>query len=110
MQTSTQPRIGRGAHAVAGELPYPGLPGVRKPFFALAWYFRKLTEHEALVQCLEAEYARKHRRGVRTLALTSVICGLEDEIERSNERILREGLLPFAWAGTTVFAAEEVPA
>lgn len=110
MQTSTQPRIRRGAHAVNGKLPRPELPQGGSPFWVLAWYFRKLTEHEALVQCRRAEYSRKHRRDTLTFALTSAICDLDDEIKRTNERILREGLLPFAWAGTTVFAAEVVPA
>lgn len=110
MQTSSQPRTRRGAHAVDGKLPRPELPDAGNPLWVLAWYFRKLTEHEALVQCRKAEYSRKHRRDTLTYALTSAICELESEIKFTNERILKKGLLPFAWAGTTVFATKEVPA
>lgn len=110
MQTNPQSRTKRGAHAVGGKLPHPKLPEITSPFFSLAWYFRKLAEHEALVQCRKAEYSRKQRRDTLTFALTSAICDLEDEIKRTNERILKEGLLLFIWAGTTVFAAEEAPA
>lgn len=100
----------RRAHAVDGKLPRPELPDTANRFWALAWHFRKLTERDALVRCRRAEYSRKREIEGLTYALTSAICDLDDEIKRSDERILREGLLPFAWAGTTVFATEAVPA
>lgn len=112
MQTSTHSRRApRRAQAAKGKLPFPQLPDSGSRFFWLAAYFNDLAQLEALsTVCDRAHSASRRRPYIELLALTSACSHRRDELQKSFKYVVSDGLLPFAWAGTTVFATEAVPA
>lgn len=112
MQTSTHSRRApRRAHAAGGKLPLPQLPDSDSRFFWLAAYFIDSAQLEALSAVCDRAYSTSRPRPyIERLALTSACNHQRDELQKSFKYVVRKGLLPFAWAGTTVFTTEAVPA
>lgn len=108
MQTSTPQRARRAPSRRSKPLPHPELPEVGNPHFSVAWYLRKLSEHEALQSCLQAQFGKRRNNETLTFALASAIGKLEHDIQEAATRVLNEGLLLLAHTDTTVLV--EVPA
>lgn len=92
------------AKARSPAMPYPDLEKNDGKLFWLAAYFQDLNH----VLALRRVYTEMHRRGREEMILCGVsaaIGRLTDEANRSLVYVIKNGLLPFAHEGTTVFAA-----
>jgi len=89
------------------KVPRPELPETAV-YFELAWYFRKLTEREALDECRTKAHRLRNQAKANTLifALTGAIINIDDKIKEAVENLRADGQLLLAWAGTTAFAAK----
>lgn len=97
MQTRTATRKASAATKPA----WPPLPDCANPLWSLAWYFRKLAEYEAVKQHHRSVTARSKASTPLTHALVGAWCDLEEAVNGAADRATKEGLLPFAWVGST---------
>lgn len=103
MQTVTN-RPSRARKPASAKLPYPELPetiGMR--FWSLCWYFRQLAEMEAVAHHWRTENRKRRPNDPLVMAMIGTERQLDDEIRKhAAPRLVKEGLLPYAWVGTTV--------
>lgn len=94
----------RARKPASAKLPYPELPetsGTR--FFSLCWYFRQLAEMEAVAHHWRAENSKRRPNDPLVMAMIGTERQLDEKIRKhAAPRLVEEGLLPFAWSGTTV--------
>lgn len=105
--TKRQPA--RRTPAADAKLPYPELPETEDRFFWLAALFCDLAEIQALDMLITECHQRK-RSNVVLIALYGARGHLRDNLKTAQGYVLKEGLLPFAFAGTTVFGARQAAA
>lgn len=87
--------------SAAAKLPYPELIECAKKFDWLVFYFRELAELQALKDLCEEMHSRK-RGKVVLLALYDARQASTQELKKCLAYVVSDGLLPFAFVGTTV--------
>jgi hypothetical protein len=107
--TTTKRQPTRRTPAAVAKLPYPKMTGTEDRLFWLSVFFRNLTELQAIDQ-LVTELHRRGRPDVVLHALYGAMSVMRVDLKKSQDYVLKEGLLPFAFTGTTVFATEQVVA
>jgi hypothetical protein len=100
VQTTPQ-RSTRARKPSAAKLPYPELPNDHGPRFYIAWHQIKLAELDEVRKHWPAQQRKKRRNEPLVMALVGLEMDLENEVKESSLRLRKEGLLPFAWQGTT---------
>jgi hypothetical protein len=100
--TSTTPKRRQRTKAPV----YPTLPDTENSAFWLAALLRDHAEHEALIKL--ADKTSSKRVVCHHALVHAQYEKLQKIKETSGKYCLNDGLLPFAWAGTTYF--EQVPA
>ena len=90
------------ARAKAPAVHYPNLPEIHPagPWY-LAWYLRKVAEHEALILARE-----KASTSPFYMALCDAIYSHNAEIKRTIVDVIENGMLLFAFPGTTALTQE----
>lgn len=110
MQTTlTQRKPARRAPAADAKLPFPDLPESDDRLFWLACLFRQLAELQAL-DLLTQELHRRRRPDVVLFALYNAMGNMRSDLKTAHGYVVKGGLLPFAFAGTTVFNVQQVAA
>lgn len=110
MQTTpTKRKPARRTPATEVKLPFPELPETGNRLFWLASLFRKLAELQALDGLIQEQH-RRRRPNVVLFALYDSISNLRFDLRMDQGYVVQGGLLPFAFAGTTVFNTKPVPA
>ena len=107
MHTSTQ-RSTRTRKPAAARLPYPDLPELPNRLFGLALYQRQCAEHQALVAAYSEENLKTRCNDALVMAMIGAACDLKNTIKGQARVLVEEGLLPFAFEGTTALEHQAV--
>lgn len=106
--TNAQPTKATG-QPTAEKLPYPS-HGPYAKFDWLCWYFRDIAKAEALNLAYHKALNLCKYDAVLTDALHEGALALKKESLQSLQYAIEEGLLLFAWTGTTIFKNTQVAA
>ena len=107
MHTSTQ-RSTRTRKPAAARLPYPDLPKLPNRLFNLALYLRQVAECEALHTAWLRENEKKRTNEPLIMAMIAAEGDLKREIRVTTVDLAQNGLLPFAFEGTTALEHQAV--
>ncbi|MHB8947533.1 MAG: hypothetical protein ACYC4S_00530 [Rhodoferax sp.] len=107
--TPTKRQPARRTPSAEVKLPFPELPETGNRFFWLASLFRKLAELQALERLTKEQHQRR-RSNVVLFALYGATSNLQFDLRTDQGYVVQGGLLPFAFAGTTVFNTKPVAA
>lgn len=94
----------RKSPAAVQALPYPETHRLPDHLYWLGCYFRDVTEMEAL-EGLSLEMTRRRRPNHVCMALCGAQVDKRDSLKKSLGYVVKNGLLPFAHAQTTVFSS-----
>ncbi len=82
-------------------MAWPDLPGSGDPLFWLAAFFRDAAQEEALRHLLYKSYDKQDR--ITQLALSGGQLHAQQQMHEAANYLRQDGLLLYAWQGTTCF-------
>lgn len=100
---ATKPAVKRQRRPKSAHLSmaWPDLPGSGDPLFWLAAFFRDAAQEEALRHLLYKSHDKQDR--ITQFALSGGQLHVQQQMHEAANYLRRDGLLLYAWQGTTCF-------